>query len=361
MRKAFLSKSTKSIAIGLTACLAFACLKLSAEPSVTASTQVQEGVRQTDFQTSYGTLHVYVPDDVADGDTISGTVVAEPAGETDEEKQKNEDTLAGYVVDVKPKAQVQAQTKPQTETCNLSMPDFSCLIPERCPAITISICNSSHTPICNNDVPCASVPPPLTCKPDQAILPKQGTCGKPAKIKGKCDGKFGNSSVLINKRKCRMLAESPRQQVCLVPTDFVGNASIESIEGPRIVSAMFQILPAPPREVPRASTEKAAPSAKRFDLSGSWTMTGTADGHSDSAPCPVSQNGNNVSWHVADTEYTGVLSGNTIQFTMNASYWTGTGSVTVDSSGQTMTGNCHYTFTQAKAPPGDMALVIRRN
>ncbi|MCA1850030.1 MAG: hypothetical protein LC672_02975, partial [Acidobacteria bacterium] len=48
----------------------------------------------------YGDVKVYLPDDMAAGDTISGTVVAEPKGTTEEERAKNMGVLKGFVLEV---------------------------------------------------------------------------------------------------------------------------------------------------------------------------------------------------------------------------------------------------------------------
>jgi len=67
---------------------------------ISAKTTTDWGVRSTTINTKSGKLTVNMPDDAALGDTISGTVVAEPAGDTVEERQANMDTLNGYVFDI---------------------------------------------------------------------------------------------------------------------------------------------------------------------------------------------------------------------------------------------------------------------
>src|SRR5947209_13023671 len=62
----------------------------------------QLGLRVTPIAVPEGTLRVYLPDDIAAGDTIIGTVVAEPAGNTDAERSRNTSELDGYVVEVGP-------------------------------------------------------------------------------------------------------------------------------------------------------------------------------------------------------------------------------------------------------------------
>ena len=60
------------------------------------------GLRIVTFDTSAGRLNVNLPDDMTAGDTISGTVVAEPKGNTNEERAKNSAELSGYVVELRP-------------------------------------------------------------------------------------------------------------------------------------------------------------------------------------------------------------------------------------------------------------------
>jgi len=86
-----------SIPLILSLCISVAAL---GKQNVSAKTTTDWGVRTTTINTPSGKLTVNMPDDAALGDTISGTVVAEPAGETVEERQANMDTLNGYVFDI---------------------------------------------------------------------------------------------------------------------------------------------------------------------------------------------------------------------------------------------------------------------
>lgn len=337
------------IALLVAALLITTCwLNLSAQSNSKVDTVTEEGVTKSVFETPSGKLNVYVPDDMSDGDTISGTVIAEPAGNTEEERKQNEDVLTGYVVDIKPKQAT------EEKHCKLSQPDFTCLIPPLCPAITITIADT-HQKTCSNEVTCLAKPPALICKPDQAILPTQGTCGKPLKVKGKCDGKFDNSAILIGKKKCRMLAESPRQQSCLSPIDIVGVVQIESIEGPRHTIGTFRNEP--PASQPRHTTHESKPA---LDLTDPWAFTGTAEGHTSTMPASVTQQGSSVDWQLADTHYTGNLSGNTIQFTMDGTYWTGSGALTVSPDGTRLSGSVNYQYKSGRASPNTMTIEMQR-
>lgn len=67
--------------------------------TVTLSGTVYENqTAKSTFTTPQGNIKVYLPDDMAAGDMISGTVVTEPLGKTEKEKKKNLAALLKYVV-----------------------------------------------------------------------------------------------------------------------------------------------------------------------------------------------------------------------------------------------------------------------
>ena len=58
------------------------------------------GLQTATFNTFTGTVTVNLPEDIVAGDTFSGTVVAEPEGDSDKKKGKNLAALAGYVFEL---------------------------------------------------------------------------------------------------------------------------------------------------------------------------------------------------------------------------------------------------------------------
>lgn len=320
---------------------------ISAQPSIEGTAKDQDGVKAAVFETPTGSLNVYLPDDTSAGDTISGTVVEEPvASKTPAATSSDEDTISGYVVDVQPKS----PTPTEPKHCTAKTPDYSCIIPPICTAVVVSLYDRDHHLISTVDMPCLPTPPPQTCAPNETALPKKGTCGKPLKVRGRCDGKFDNSSILIGKKKCRMLAESPRQQICLSPIDIIGTTQIECTEGTRHAIGTFENTPVPP---PKSATPKSS-----SDLNGQWMMTGSAEGHASTMPVTISHQGNSVNWTCADTSYTGTISGTTLQFTMTGTYWSGSGTLTLSPSG-TLDGTVNYTYKQNGAP-GSMTISMTK-
>jgi hypothetical protein len=66
------------------------------------------------FKVDSGTIKVYLPDDMAAGDTISGTVIAEPRGATAEDRSRSKGLLNGFVVEIGDKP-----TEPFQVSCKL--------------------------------------------------------------------------------------------------------------------------------------------------------------------------------------------------------------------------------------------------
>ena len=65
-------------------------LILAQKQNPSAQTKPEGGIYTVaTFETRQGTVRVNLPGDMAAGDTISGTVIAEPAGKSDKDKQRN--------------------------------------------------------------------------------------------------------------------------------------------------------------------------------------------------------------------------------------------------------------------------------
>jgi len=75
-------------------------------PTVSSTNQLkvatQGGLRVVTFEAKSGRVLLLLPDDMRAGDTISGTVTADPMGQTEEERAKNLETLNGYTITLWP-------------------------------------------------------------------------------------------------------------------------------------------------------------------------------------------------------------------------------------------------------------------
>lgn len=290
-------------------------------PEVTASVTKADGVETVEFDTLNGRVEVNLPDDLSETDTISGTVLVEPKGETKEEIAQNEDTLRGYVVEIAdtqevldpepPKEAPLTKTEPPTKAPPLRPPVIAhppVSIPGGpgtrvpgggcppvkppsggCPPVKPSggcpkppIVQKPVPPVICNDPPVINVCPnqpgtytcdirpgtgriririrrrgeeiasqPVTCNPKPprcppTKLPGQANCSGRMRIPGKCDGRSFNSRVRVNKKDCQILAESPRQQVCLAPKGLKGRCNIERTEGNTFICGTILMLPPKP-------------------------------------------------------------------------------------------------------------------
>lgn len=226
---------------------------------VKATTETAFGLHTVTFDTLQGTVTVNLPDDTAPGDSISGTVIAEPKGKTEDEQAKNQDELNGYVVEV---------DRQQTPTDQTSV---RWVIPAATALIPVILRTRDGREIGRTQVPVAQPgPPPRTGQqptpgpgrqprpspgPNQPgpppgqqppgggfQLPSVGQAGKPTEIKGSFDGDFGTTSVAIGGEAIRVLAESPRKAIVQSPTNVVGNAEIQLVEQGRQVKCRYRAV-----------------------------------------------------------------------------------------------------------------------
>ena len=178
----------------------------------------------------YGDVHVYLPDDMAAGDTISGTVVAEPKGSTEEERAKNQDTLAGYVVEVG------GQKVPASEGA------FTVTIPAASSETKLRIVDSRSGKLLANEPlmvlkTAARVPRPQTITPTDFQLPRIGQQGRAVEIAGPFDGDSSNTFVSWSKNSENLnggfglIAESPRKAVIRSSAKATGLLEINLREG----------------------------------------------------------------------------------------------------------------------------------
>ncbi|MDT4965566.1 MAG: hypothetical protein QOJ64_303 [Acidobacteriota bacterium] len=184
----------------------------------------------------YGDVKVYLPDDMAAGDTISGTVVADPKGNTAEERAKNLDTLEGLVVEIG-----------DQKTSALKRM-FKWLVPAARPATPPHYLVRLYDIVPNKELANATLPVlsetvsttrPGTIGAADFTLPTIGQQGRPVEVYGPFDGDFSNTSLNAGSANGSesisgdfgLIAESPRKAVFRSPTNIVGPAEIKLKEG----------------------------------------------------------------------------------------------------------------------------------
>ncbi len=228
--------------------------KATGDQTIKAMSKVGEGLNTTTFQTPQGKISVNLPEDMAAGDTLTGTVIAEAEGKSPEEKAQNTDELNGYVVEVRkaeqppPPENMEVAVEPKPAKGKKKPPkakctdhSIGCLLPALGNAIELVLINKDNTDVCSNEVPIPKMPT-STCPTNGCTMPQVGQCGKPVTIHTPCDGSFNNSGVTVGDKPCELLAEGPRTMIAKSPTNVVGPTQIKMNEGKHTATGKFTNL-----------------------------------------------------------------------------------------------------------------------
>src|SRR5262245_65822488 len=189
------------------ACISFALLMPSSDRVSAQSegdVQVTGGVSTASFTTPEGKIQVHVASDAAPGDTISGVVLAEPAGKTPQEQQANLGTLTGLVVELEGQ-----QTKVASKQCEWTVPAAL-----RVGRAILTLRSPNGRMVSQVPVPIDPQPPlPRGNGPGDVALPTDLQIGRPVTIRGRFDGSLRGKTVDVGGHHADLLATSPRQVV----------------------------------------------------------------------------------------------------------------------------------------------------
>ena len=214
------------ILLALCLCVAPALSQVAvAQQKFQATTESAWGLHTSTFDTLHGKVIVNLPDDMSAGDTLSGTVIAEPIGKTEEERRRNTDELNGYVVEVE-----KARTPVIKEFLQWTIPATLA------GGVTYLILRDNEgKEVARTEIAVQPTPPVIARPTKPALtdysLPIIGQAGRPVQIPGLFDGNSSNTGVKIGGQRTRVLAESPRKAVVESPLDIVGPTEIELREG----------------------------------------------------------------------------------------------------------------------------------
>jgi cell division septation protein DedD len=194
------------------------------------------GLYITIFQVPQGRIKVYLPDDMALGDTISGTTIEEPAGKTEEELRRSLDELDRYFVGIE-----KEKTAVNRKVLNWTIPGF---LNRGLAYLTLR--DKSGKEVARAQVPVRNkaftIERSIIHSPWEYECPNMGRAGRPTQITGPFDGSFSNTEVKIGGQEARLLAESPRKLVVESPEEIMGLTDIELKEGDVVVKRRFNNL-----------------------------------------------------------------------------------------------------------------------
>jgi CHAT domain-containing protein/tetratricopeptide (TPR) repeat protein len=175
------------------------------------------GLHTTTFTTPQGVIKVHLPDDMAAGDTISGTVTAESTGRNDAERAQNLAALKRHVLVVEAQ-----QTPVGAGTFSWSIPR-----PLNPNSKNISLFQGGRN-AATTTIPVSPTPPP---SPSQFTIPTGGQQGRLIQIKGPSNGVFSPQDyVKVGGSTLPPLAESPRSLILQNASESLGPTNLEGHE-----------------------------------------------------------------------------------------------------------------------------------
>jgi hypothetical protein len=203
------------------------------------------GVSTASFTTAQGKIQVHVSADAAPGDTLSGVVLADPAGATPQEQEANLGLLAGFVVELEGQ-QTKVASRQYEWTVPAALRTGRAMLVLRSPDGRVA----SQVPVPIDPQP--PLPPgPVTTG---VTLPTDIQIGRPASIRGRSDGRLPGKAVDVGGTMADLLASSPRQVVFRVtqptfgelPIRFTNNGSMTEgrirVLGVRLVATNEQLV-----------------------------------------------------------------------------------------------------------------------
>ena len=274
---------------------------------VQTASKTTGGLQITTFDTANGRVIVNLPDDMRAGDTISGTVMAEPKGQTPEERAKNMAVLSGYVIEVQPPKNPDGTSNPKVKAevtapppqLRVILPPGSTLAP---PVTNVSRANSSGLGITLTNTSGSFSAAGTTTVPIEMValslqssaplntfqLPTMGQPGRPIVITGPFDGNSSNTGLsyrpCVRSADCAgspsawvasgdlIVAESPRQAVFTAPTNVTGPMEIRVNEGTTETRAPFRNVGVN-LSAPKTSLLKGESTTLKIEVSGLQGIT----------------------------------------------------------------------------------------
>jgi len=230
------SRTSHRLAVSVAALTLLAASPLSAQRGSSgagprATTQVESrpqwGLRTTSFATDHGKVTVYLPDEVAAGDTLSGTVTLEPAGDRQRQVRKNTGELSGYVVDV-------GGTE---SSAGGGRVDWTVPADLAGAVVPLVLRDAAGHAVASTEIPVVRRPPILSSGGTGGAggsgydIPRVGQTGRPFRIAGSFDGDLGTTGISIGGHPSDVLAESPRQVVVRAPANLTGPTDVMVTEG----------------------------------------------------------------------------------------------------------------------------------
>lgn len=210
----------------------------AAQSATSALVQSQRGLHTVSFNTLQGTVRVLLPDDMMSGDTISGTVVLEPAGANELERTANTGVLRGTVIDL------------GGQKVGAGAPVFTVRVPAAAaetvligfdrPGLRLPV--TTAVPL-SNAAAAARAVARTAATPGRFDWPPTVSTGSPATITGPFDGNAANTKLSLGGAAVPVIAESPRQAVVQLSNKSAPGVSRLAVQdGPRLARGPVRVV-----------------------------------------------------------------------------------------------------------------------
>lgn len=201
-----------------------------------AASDAVNGVHEIEFNLREGLVRLYLPDDMAAGDTISASIVVFPNGTSSEDKISNTRVLNGYIIET---SYIRVPVSQKTLKMNIPRNTAGS-------SIKFALKDGSMRELSNSSVRVGlsaqgsgsdRMPTPFDYQ-----CPLVGQAGRFVEIKGPFDGDFATTDFQIGSKKPPVVAESPRKLVFETPVDIVGSVDLVLREREVVVKRPFTCL-----------------------------------------------------------------------------------------------------------------------
>lgn len=183
-------------------------------PPAAGPAHFRAGIQHIGFESRQGKVTIRLPEDIRAGDTISGTVVIEPQGATNEERMANAATLEGLVIEIDGK-----QTRVADGMVLLKVGSAGGMVP-------MLLRDAVNNPVNVMGIAATTADAPVQLQPQPQTLPPAAQAGLPLTIPGSFDGNAANTTASLNGQPVQIIAESPRQAVVDCPPGVTGPTTL---------------------------------------------------------------------------------------------------------------------------------------
>ncbi len=179
-----------------------------------------KGLTTAVFPTQFGKVKVYLPDDIRPGESVSGTVIIEPAGENARQKEKNAASLM--------------KSRLSVDGTKILVPDrsasFDWLVQkDRQAASPMELLLVSGNKQMKLVLPAPPSQPAMVTG-NGCFIPEKALTNAPLRVLGDFDGNSSNTNCLFDQNQLPVLAESPRQCIVYYPAGADGSHQLTITE-----------------------------------------------------------------------------------------------------------------------------------